>query len=138
MPARCSHGVCDVNVYNPYNLAAAKPGEPFVAKFYEIVTVRKTNPGELQPSASVAEGVISASPGQTPCAVVGHGVQLVVTVEAINRELETITVKAADGTDETVHVSNPDNFKHLKVGDGIVVTLWKVVAVALEKESRPQ
>jgi hypothetical protein len=27
-----------LQVYNPYNLAAAKAGEPFVAKFYEIVT----------------------------------------------------------------------------------------------------
>ena len=55
-----------VHVYNPYNLAAAKPGEPFVARFYEVVTVRKKLPGEVIPAASLQQGIISASPGQTP------------------------------------------------------------------------
>ncbi len=39
-----------VHVYNPYNLAAAKPGEPFVARFYEIVSIRKKQPGEVLPA----------------------------------------------------------------------------------------
>jgi hypothetical protein len=33
-----------LHAYNPYNLAAAKPGEPFVAKFYEIATIQKLAP----------------------------------------------------------------------------------------------
>ena len=74
-----------VHAYNPYNLAAAKPGAPFVAKFYEIVTVRKKRPGESLPAASLAEGVVSAVRGQIPGAVAGTSVRLVVTVDARHR-----------------------------------------------------
>ncbi len=124
-----------IHVYNPYNLAAAKVGDPFVAKFYEIVTVQKTKPGVVTPSDSVANGIVTAKPGQTPGGAVASGVQLVVTVDSINQEKGTVSVKGADGKVETVSVANPKDLKHLKPGDGIIVTLWNVVAIALEKES---
>jgi hypothetical protein len=124
-----------LQVYNPYNLAAAKPGERFVAKFYEIATVRKLMPGELLPPASLAQGIISATPGQTPGAAVGRQVQLLVTVDAIDKHKKTITVEGPDGAAETVSVGNPANLKYVKVGEKIVITLSKVVAIALETES---
>lgn len=124
-----------LHVYNPYNLAAAKPGEPFVAKFYEIATIEKTQPGGITPSVSVADGIVSAEPGETPGAVVGSGVRLAVIVDSVGLEKGTVSVKGADGKVETVSVSNPKYLKHLKPGDGIVISLWQVVAIALEKES---
>jgi hypothetical protein len=124
-----------LQVYNPYNLAAAKPGERFVAKFYEIATVRKLMPGESLPPASLAQGIISATPGQTPGAAVGTRVQLLVTVDAIDKKKKNITVQGPDGAAETVSVANPANLKYLKVGEKIVITLSKVVAIALETES---
>jgi hypothetical protein len=123
-----------LHVYNPYNLAAAKPGEPFAAKFYEIVTIRKKKPGESVPAASLQEGIVSASPGQTPGAAISKRTQLVVTIEAINTDKKTVTVKGPQGVVETVRVANPLNLKHVKVGDEIVVTLTNVVAVSLQKE----
>jgi len=124
-----------LHVYNPYNLAAAKAGEPFVAKFYEIVTIRKKQPGEVLPIASVAEGIVSAIPGQTPGAVVGTRREMIVTVDAINLAKETATVKGPDGVDETITVANPANLQYVKAGEQIVVTLSNVVAIALEKDS---
>jgi hypothetical protein len=124
-----------VQVYNPYNLAAAKPGAPFVAKFYEIVTVRKKHPGESLPAASLAEGIVSAVPGQIPGAVAGTSVQLVVTVDAVSPHKETITVEGPDRKAETVNVANPTNLKYVKLGDQIVITLTNVVAIALESDS---
>lgn len=118
-----------------YNLAATKPGAPFVAKFYEIVTVRKKRPGEALPAASLAEGVVSAVPGQIPGAVAGSSVQLVVTVDGVSRHKETITVEGPDGKPETVNVANPTNLRYVKVGDQIVITLTNVVAIALESDS---
>ena len=124
-----------VHVYNPYNLEAAKAGAPFVAKFYEIVSIRKLLPGESLPAASLAEGIVSASPGMTPGAVSGTQAQMVVTVDSIDKDKKTIAVEAPDGSVETVSVGNPANLKHVKVGDKIVVTLTNVIAIALEPES---
>ena len=124
-----------IKVYNPYNLAAAKAGARFVAKYYEIATIRKLLPGESLPAASLSAGIVSATPGQTPGAVVGKQMQLVVTIDAINKDNKTIAVKGPDGVVETVSVANAGSLKLVKVGEKIVVTVSNVVAIALEPES---
>jgi hypothetical protein len=124
-----------IHVYNPYNLAEAKAGKPFVAKFYEIVTIVKKKPSTSIPSASLVEGIVSAVPGQTPGAAFGSQLQVVATIDAINEDGKTVALKGPDGVVETVKVANPANLKHFKVGDQIVITLSSVVAITLEKES---
>jgi len=124
-----------IHVYNPYNLETAKAGAPFVAKFYEIVTIRKLLPGESLPAASLAEGIVSAAPGMVPGAAAGTRAQMVVTIDSIDKDKKTVAVEGPDGSVETVSVANPANLKHVKVGDKIVVTLTNVVAIALEPES---
>src|SRR5258708_13786288 len=95
-----------VHVYNPYNLEAAKAGAPFIAKFYEIVTIRKLLPGESLPPASLAEGIVSAAPGLVPGAVAGTQAQMVVTIDSIDRDKKTVGVEGPDGSIETVSVAN--------------------------------
>jgi hypothetical protein len=124
-----------IHVYNPYNLAAAKPGGNFVARFYEIVTIRKKLPGEAIPAAAMAQGLISASPGQTPGAAFGRQMQVVATITAIDTAKNTVELKGPDGAIETVNVANPENLAQVKTGEEIVITLTNVVAIALEKES---
>jgi hypothetical protein len=124
-----------LKVHNPYNLAAAKPGEPFVAKFYEIVTIRKQRPGESIPSASLSEGVVSATPGQVPGAAASRSVQVVASIKAINKTKKTVDLVGPDGAEETVKVANPANLRRVKVGDNIVVTLTHVVAISLDKQT---
>src|SRR5262249_16290432 len=46
-----------LRVENPYNLKAAKVGEPVVTRFYEVVTIRKKKPNETVPTASLKEGI---------------------------------------------------------------------------------
>src|SRR5215472_5034889 len=53
-------------VANPYNLESAKVGAPFVARYYEVVTIRKKKPGESVPSASLKDGLATARPGGVP------------------------------------------------------------------------
>jgi hypothetical protein len=123
------------HVKNPYNLEAAKPGESFVAKFYEIVTIRKERRGESIPSVTLVEGISSAVPGETPGAATGSSVQVIATIVAINRNKKTVDLKGPDGVVETVNVVNPSNLRHVKVGEDIVITLTKVMAISLDKES---
>jgi hypothetical protein len=122
-----------LHVRNPYNLAAAKPGDPFVVKFYEIVTVRKERPGESLAPVTLAEGIVTAEPGQTPGTALGRSVQVVATVVAKHKK--TVDLQGPDGVIETVNVANPGNLKHVQVGDEIVITLTRVVAISIAKET---
>jgi hypothetical protein len=124
-----------MHVYSPYNLAAAKPGERFVAKFYEIATVKKLPPGQSPPTPSLTEGIVSAAPGQTPGAAFGSQLQFAVTVDAINKQDKAISIKGPDGVVEVVDVANPESLDQVQVGEHIVVTLTDAVAIALDKEA---
>jgi hypothetical protein len=123
-----------LHVYNPYNLAAAKPGEPFVAKFYEIVTLQKLPPGQSAPKPSLVEGIVSAEPGQTPGGAVGSQTQFAVTVSAIHKNDKAISLKGPDGKVEVVDVANPEVLDQVKVGEQILVTLIDAVVIKLDKE----
>jgi len=123
-----------IKVEDPYNLAGAKPGEPFVARFRESVTVRRKRPGERLPAVSIKEGVATALPGETPGGVIKTHRKALVKVSAIDEKDGTVTVKAPDGSEETVEVSNPRYLKQVKVGEELVVSVKQAVAISLAKE----
>jgi hypothetical protein len=122
-------------VGNPYNLNAVKVGAPVVTRFYEVVTIRKKRPGEVVPSASLKEGVATAKPGGLPGAVAEQQASVLVSVAAIDEANGTVTIKAPDGTIEKVKARDPKNLKQLKVGDELVVSLDRAIAISLDKES---
>jgi hypothetical protein len=124
-----------VHVYNPYNLAAAKPGEPFVAKFYEIATVQKLAPGQSPPAPSLTEGIVSAAPGQTPGAALGSQYQFAVTVDSIDKNDKAVSIKGPDGVVEVVDVANPEMLDQVQIGETIVVTLTDAVVISLDREA---
>ena len=128
-------GKVTLEVQNPYNLQAAKVGDPVVAHFYEIVTIRKKKPGESGPSASLKEGIATATAGEVPGASAGVKVKLVVTVVEIDKANGTVTVKGPDGTVEKVKARDPKNLERLKPGDDLVVSVSRGIAISLEKES---
>jgi len=124
-----------LKVENPYNLKAAKVGEPVVTRFYEVVTIRKKKPNEIVPSASLKEGIATAKPGGVPGAVGEQQASLLVSIVAIDETNGSVTVKGPDGTVEKVKARDPKNLKQLKVGDELVITLARAIAISLEKES---
>jgi hypothetical protein len=124
-----------LNVENPHNLAALKVGEPVVARFYEIAEIRKKRPGEAIPESSVKEGIVSATAGGTPGAMVTGHVSIVVSVVSLDQASGMITVKGPDGAVETVKARDPKNLKRLNVGDELVVSISRAIALSVDRES---
>jgi len=124
-----------LDVRNPDNLGAAKVGEPFAARVYEVVTIRKKKPNENVESASLSEGIWTTNPGGAPGGSRAVHIKLLVTVDGIDEAHGTVTLKAADGSTETVKARNPQNLKRLKVGDELVISIYRAIAISLAKES---
>jgi hypothetical protein len=120
-------------VQNPDNLKAAKVGEPFSARYYDIVTIRKKKAGETVQEATTA-GVWTTNPLGVPGGSRAVQATMVVTVEAINEANGTVTVKAADGTTKTVIAQHPEMLKEIKAGDQLVLALYRAIAVSLQKQ----
>ncbi len=118
---------------NPYNLKAAKVGDPVVVRYYEVVTIRKKKADEQVPSVSLKEGIVTAQSG-TPGAVAEQKASVLVTVVDVDPENGTVTLKGPDGSIEKVKARNPKNLKLDKAGDELVVTVSRATAIAIEKE----
>ena len=120
-------------VQNPDNLKAAKVGEPFSARYYDIVTIRKKKAGENVQEATTA-GVWTTNPLGVPGGSRAVQATMVVTVEAIDEANGTVTVKAADGTTKTVKARHPEMLKQIKAGDQLVLALYRAIAISLQKQ----
>jgi len=67
--------------------------------------------------------------------MVGRQLSVVVSVVAVDEANGTVTVKDPDGTVETVKARDPKNLKVFKVGDELLVSLSRAIAISLARES---
>jgi len=109
-------------------------GEPFSARYYDVVTIRKKRPGETVQDAATA-GIWTTNPLGVPGWSRAVQATLVVTVEAIDGANGTVTVKAADGTTKTVKAPHPEMLNQIKAGDQLVIELYQAIAISLQKQS---
>ena len=107
----------------PYNMQSAKAGDRYVAQFTESIIIVGKEPSDKPPVASLTAGLWSAQPGQTPGTMAVQQIHLVVVVSAIDQADQRVTLKAPDGSSETLHVTNPDALQGVQVGDRIAITL---------------
>ena len=54
---------------------------------------------------------------------------VVATIDAIDKDAETVTLKGPEGNTKTVKVRNPANLEKVAVGDQVMITLTRAVAV---------
>jgi len=123
-----------LRVDNPYNLAAVDVGTGVIVRYYEVVSVRKKEPGESLPSLSVNGGVVTAKPGAAPGAVAEEHLKAVVSVVQVDEPNGTVTIKGSDGSVETVKANDRKVLSNLKSGDDLVITASRATAISLEKE----
>jgi hypothetical protein len=122
-----------VQVRDPKKLEAIKVGDPVVGKYYEALALEVKKPGTATPGVTVQQGTAASKPGDTPAGAVGQQVTATVTVVAIDKAAQTVTIKGAGGTTETVKARDPKNLEALKVGDLVEITYTRALAIALDK-----
>jgi Cu/Ag efflux protein CusF len=123
-----------LTVNNPYNLASVRAGDRYVAQFTESVTIEGKEASDKPPVATLSAGLWSAQPGQVPGAVAAQQIHLVVVIAAIDQADQRVTLKAPDGSTESIHVTNPEALQGVQVGDRIAITLTQSLAITLAPE----
>ncbi len=87
----------------------------------------KANPLE------VTEGAGRAEADQAPAGGVGRQVRVVATVEHLDREAMTATLRGPYGRAMTVRVRDPERMERASVGDTVVLTYTEALAISVEK-----
>ena len=113
------------------NLPQVKVGDQVVAEYYESVAIQVMKPGKVQ--AGTAGAAATAKPGEKPGMVAAGETTITASIEAIDREMPSVTLKGSDGNMETYKVQDPKNLENVKVGDQVVLTYTVAVAISVEE-----
>lgn len=113
------------------NLPQVRVGDEVVVVYAEALAVRMAMPGEVRDETR--QGAAREQPGNKSGSV--EAVQTIVTaqIERIDKSNETVALKMADGNLRVVKVQDPANLEKVKVGDTIVITITKEIAISVQK-----
>jgi Cu/Ag efflux protein CusF len=107
-----------------------KVGDKVTFRYHESAILQLHKAGDAVPSSSSKEG-LTRSTGSKPAGLMAQQVTAVVTVEAIDPALPSITFKTEDGDRVTYHVQNKANLEGVKAGDRIEITYTRALMISV-------
>ena len=111
----------------------AQAGDQIVARYYDSVAlfVRKSSE---PPAAGEVAAVQVAPKGAKPAATLVETAEVTATVEAIDYQKRTVTLKGPEGKTRTIKVDpGVKRFKEVKKGDEVVLRFTEAVAISVQK-----
>jgi Cu/Ag efflux protein CusF len=106
-----------------------KVGDTIKASYYESLVFQVLKPGApAASSAELAAGRLKNVPG----GAIGKQETTTVTVKAVDMNVPSITVVAADGRTLTRKIAEKKNLEGVKAGDKISITYTQAVVVSAE------
>jgi hypothetical protein len=94
--------------------------------------VRKPTPEEERNPLLVEQTESRAGLDASPAAQSSKRIRAVVTIEALNRTAQTVTVKGPRGRNFTTRVEEPSRLERVHIGDTIVMTFTEATAISLK------
>ncbi len=109
-----------------------KVGDTVTFKYYESVayTVRKA--GQPAGAATTDEPKVTRGTGPTPGATSAKQQKAVVTINAIDPKVPSITVTTDEGHKASFKVQDKKNLEGVKVGDKVEVTYTQAVMISVK------
>jgi len=115
------------------NLDQVKVGDQVIAEYVETMAifVRKSN----EPAGATEAAMVEVAPkGKKPAGIVVNTTEVTATVEAIDYQNRTVTLKGPSGKMATMNVDpRVKKFKQVKVGDELVVRYTEAIAIKVQK-----
>jgi hypothetical protein len=107
---------------------ALKVGDTVTFRYYESVVYAIRKPG----SAPAAGGAsVTRTPGDQPGGTIAQQMIAVVTVNAIDMKVPSVTITSKDGRKMSFKVQDPKNLQGVKVGDQVEVTYTQALAISV-------
>jgi hypothetical protein len=111
------------------DLEQLKVGDHVTIRYFEGAQIAKYKQKDAVPTFSLKHGIAAAKvggPSRKKHAVIAR-------VAAIDTAEQEVTLKAPDGSLETIMVANPEYLEHVKVGDRVGLARAQAMAIAIEK-----
>jgi Cu/Ag efflux protein CusF len=117
------------------NLPQVKVGDKVVVSYYEAIAAEVKKPGEGVQGVEADVSAVRAEPGEQPAAGAGVLLRTTVTIDSVDKQMNTVTFKNADGLLRTVAVKTPEGqtfIKGLKKGDQVEVAYTEAMAIEVK------
>jgi Cu/Ag efflux protein CusF len=107
---------------------ALKVGDKVTFQYYESMVYQIAKPGT---TPAAAQSGIVRKPGDRPAAAIAQQQTAVVTINAIDAKVPSVTVTSADGRKMSFKVQDAANLQGVKVGDKVEITYTQALAVSV-------
>jgi hypothetical protein len=109
---------------------ALKVGDRVTFRYHEslVTAVRRADAAKKAPDAVS----VNRAPGNKPGGTIAQQMVTVVTIEAIDAKVPSVTIKTADGRRMAFKVENAKNLAGYKAGDNVEITYTRALAVSVE------
>jgi hypothetical protein len=113
------------------NLPQVRVGDRLVGRLAEsiVLEVRPPTPEELATGAAILDVRATAPPGEKPAGVFVRQIVAVLSIEAIDADAGTATLRGPAGNTRVVPVRDPRNLERVKVGDTVVATYTEALSL---------
>ncbi len=115
------------------NLPQVQVGDDVVAVYVNALSVRMAESGEVWDEN--VSGIVTADEGDKPGVVEINEKTITATIEAIDKTLQTVSLRMPDGGLQVVPVKVPANLEKVDVGDRIVITMTEAIDISVQKSS---
>jgi len=116
------------------NLPQVEVGDVVTVEYMEAVTIEVMGPDGAEPAAAGAAAMGTAEPGKKPAGAEVQELVVVAVIEAIDEENEQVTLKGPEGNSRTVKVRNPANLEKVAVGDKVMFTFTRALAISVTEK----
>jgi Cu/Ag efflux protein CusF len=107
-----------------------KVGDKVTFRYYESVVYSIQPPGSKPPVAA-ATGMVRST-GPRPGGTMSEQQTVVVTIQAIDLAIPSVTIKTEKGETMSFKVEDKKNMEGVKVGDKVQITYTRALAISVE------
>lgn len=118
------------------NLPQVKVGDTVKISYYESVAISVYKPGEAPSGMASTDVLTRAKPGEKPGGLAASQVTVTATVQSIDKKNQTAVLVGPEGKSVKVEVKNPKNLENVNVGDEVVATYTRALAISVEKPEK--
>jgi hypothetical protein len=106
-----------------------KVGDKVTFRYYESLVTAISQPGTAKPDDSVA---VTGTSGNLPGGTIARQRTARVTIETIDPNVPSVTIRTASGNKMSFKVDDKKNLEGYKAGDQVDITYTRALAVSVE------
>lgn len=116
------------------NLPQVEVGDILEIQYIETVAMQVFAADQAEPSTGAVVAGARAEAGDKPAGMAVAETSVVVTIEAIDKQTQAVTLKNSDGKTWTVKARDPENLEKVVVGDKVLIVHTQAIGISITEK----